>query len=698
MAQRLLPIVVLACLAVPAAAPAAASASPRGQAGAGGGVPDHHEVSNGGRQGQGGGEPPDGGRGPQGGGEPSDRGRGPQGGGEPPDRGGPPSSGEPPHEGGGSPSSGGQAHNRGGSPGGRGESAGHGGGGGGGAGESSQQAGAGHGRVQSPGSSSGRHADSSGNGSSNRGHPGKGASGPEPSGPVSGTKAQAPAVGAQSASTSDGSTSQAGGAISPTVAAQTASLAASPSQGAAAPAVGVAAPVASRQSAQAAGRVAPAGGRAGRAEARKASSRGPGASALATSPGVAGLVSGVSNGGVSTGGAGGRGAHRAADGANAASASSPIVTTITRIVGVVPTAVWLLVGVLCALALAFALRGALVAMRARRLERQRGELLEDVGLLQAALLPIAPARLGPVGTSAAYRPAEGPGAGGDFYDVFALADGQVGVVLGDVSGHGRQALPHTALVRFTLRAYLEAGLSPREALRTAGTVLERQLGGSFVTVVAATYQPRERILTYATAGHPPPVVLGPEPLPTVVVCSAPPIGAGMRTGTRQTVVSVPGGSRVCFYTDGLTEARVGRDLYGAERLTRALSDLGPGATASEVLARVVDETTTRPDDMAVCLLNVTGGSEQSTVLVEEIELDRTEVTAERVERFLIACGVQHGELAALTASAQAVAGKEGTVLMQLRPAEGSPEVTLVRDNIALLHGAQARRAGVGGLR
>ena len=697
MARRFVPIVVLACLAVPAAAPAAASASPRGQAGAGGGVPDHHEVSNGGRQGQGGGEPPGRGSGPQGGGEPPDRGRGPQGGGEPPDLGGPPSSGEPPQEGGGSPSSGGQAHNRGGSPGGRDGSAGQ-GRGGGGAGESSQQAGAGHGRVQSPGSSSGRHADSSGNGSSHRGHTGKGASGPEPSGPVSGTKAQAPAVGAQSASTSDWSASQAGGSTSPTVAAQTAPLAASPSQGAAAPAVGVAAPVASRQSAQAAGRVAASGGRAGRAEARKASSRGPGASALATSPGVAGLVSGVSNGGVSAGGAGGRGAHRAAASANAASASSPIVTTITRIVGVVPTAVWLLVGVLCALALAFALRGALVAMRARRLERQRGELLEDVGLLQAALLPIAPARLGPVGTSAAYRPAEGPGAGGDFYDVFALADGQVGVVLGDVSGHGRQALPHTALVRFTLRAYLEAGLSPREALSTAGTVLERQLGGSFVTVVVATYQPRERILTYATAGHPPPVVLGPEPLPTVVVCSAPPIGAGMRTGTRQTVVSVPGGSRVCFYTDGLTEARVGRDLYGAERLTRALSDLGPGPTASEVLARVVDETTTRPDDMAVCLLNVTGGSEQSTVLVEEIELDRTEVTGERVERFLIACGVQHGELAALTASAQAVAGKEGTVLMQLRPAEGSPEVTLVRDNVALLHGAQGRRAGVGGLR
>lgn len=377
---------------------------------------------------------------------------------------------------------------------------------------------------------------------------------------------------------------------------------------------------------------------------------------------------------------------------------SPIVTTITKIVGVVPTAVWALVGALCALALAFALRSRLVALRARRLERQRADLLEDVGLLQAALLPIPPARLGPVGTSAAYRPAEGPGAGGDFYDVFALEDGKLGVILGDVSGHGRLALPHTALVRFTLRAYLEAGLSPREALRTAGAALDRQLGGSFATVAVATYQPRERILVHSAAGHPPPIVLGTEPIPAVIVCSSPPIGTGMRTGTRQTVVSVPGRSQVCFYTDGLTEARVGRELYGTERLAGALADLGPRATAPDLLARVTDETTTRPDDMAVCLLSVEGGSQEPAVLIEELELDREEVASDRAERFLLACGVEQGELAELTSSARAVAGSSGTVLMQLRFADGSPEVTLLRDNIALLHGTHARRAGLGASR
>ncbi len=370
---------------------------------------------------------------------------------------------------------------------------------------------------------------------------------------------------------------------------------------------------------------------------------------------------------------------------------SPIVTTITRIVGVIPTLVWILIGVLSALALALAVRSRLAALRARRLERQRGELLEDVGLLQAALLPLPPARLGPVGTSAAYRPADGPGAGGDFYDVFALEDGQLAVIVGDVSGHGREALPHTALVRFTLRAYLEAGLSPRAAVQTAGDVLERQLGGSFVTVVAATYQPRERILTYACAGHPPPVVLGSRSIAPITVCSPPPIGAGMRTGTRQTVVSVPGRSQVCFHTDGVTEARVAGELFGAERLARTLAELGPQATASALLDQVAEETDARPDDMAACLLNVEGGAAAPTILVEELELDREEAAGDRIERFLLACGVQRREVAELMRSARVVAERAGTVVVELRLLDGPPEVALGRDNVALLHTSHVRR-------
>jgi hypothetical protein len=105
-------------------------------------------------------------------------------------------------------------------------------------------------------------------------------------------------------------------------------------------------------------------------------------------------------------------AKRATPGATLS--ASPIVRTFTKIVNVVPAPIRWVIAVLMLLVLASAVRSRLTARRARRLEVQRKHLLADVGLLQAALLPEPPARLGPVGTSAAYRPAEGPGAGGDF--------------------------------------------------------------------------------------------------------------------------------------------------------------------------------------------------------------------------------------------------------------------------------------------
>jgi hypothetical protein len=243
-------------------------------------------------------------------------------------------------------------------------------------------------------------------------------------------------------------------------------------------------------------------------------------------------------------------------------AQSQLVTTVTRFINVIPAFVRVVIAALILLALGLGISSRVASMRARRLGRQRSQLLEDVGLLQAALLPPAPPRVGPVATSSAYRPASGPGAGGDFYDVFALADGQLAVIVGDVSGHGRDALPQTTLVRYTLRAYLEAGMSPRTAIQMAAPVLERQLGDSFATVVLATYHPRDRTLVYACAGHPPPLIVGSEPLTLITACSSPPIGAGQPTGTRQTVVSLPGEALICLYTDGILDARVHGDLFG----------------------------------------------------------------------------------------------------------------------------------------
>lgn len=384
---------------------------------------------------------------------------------------------------------------------------------------------------------------------------------------------------------------------------------------------------------------------------------------------------------------------RAKRGSTQASRLPPVVRTITKIVSVVPLPLRILIGVLVALAIGLAARSRLAARRAKRLEQQRGALLADVGLLQAALLPGSPQRLGTVGTSTAYRPASGPAAGGDFYDLFALEDGRLAAIVGDVSGHGRQALPHTALTRFTLRAYLEAGFSPRESLATAGAALERQLGDSFATVAIATYQPRDRTLTYACAGHPQPMVLGSEPLAAVSAASAPPIGAGMQTGTRQSVISLPGAARVCLHTDGVTDARIGTELYGMQRLTRALAELGPDAGAEDLLDRVAAQTDAQPDDMAACLLDVPGGAESPRVLREELKLDAEQAQSARAEQFLLACGVPQRHVAGILGAAREEALRGGSALLEVRPAQGTDEPTvLVRpDNVAAIDAVKVRR-------
>ena len=367
--------------------------------------------------------------------------------------------------------------------------------------------------------------------------------------------------------------------------------------------------------------------------------------------------------------------------------SSPLVTTVTRIIGVVPTVLWLLMGALALAALAFATSSRLAERRVRRLDRQRRELLEDVGLLQAALLPELPGRLGAVATTAAYRPASGPGAGGDFYDVFALPEGLVAIVVGDVSGHGRDALPHTTLLRYTLRAYLEAGLDPREALRAAAPALERQLGGSFATVVLATYDPRERILTYSCAGHPHPLLTGLDPGEAIIAASAPPIGAGRPTGTRQTVLAVPGGALAAFYTDGVIEARVDGELYGQGRLAAELERLSAGeASAASLLDRVAEQTDRRPDDMAACVLGISGGDEAPRIISEQIELDGREAGHARAGRFLAAAGVPQAEIGRVLSGARAIAADHGSALLTIEAgeAEGSPLLTLTHDNVAPL--------------
>lgn len=308
----------------------------------------------------------------------------------------------------------------------------------------------------------------------------------------------------------------------------------------------------------------------------------------------------------------------------------------------------------------------LTALRARRLARQRADLLRDVGLLQTALLPPVPAVVGALRTSVAYRPAEGPGAGGDFYDALTLPGGRAAFILGDVCGHGRQALDRTAFMRYTLAAYLEAGLEPWQALQVAGPVIDEHLGGNFATVVLAVHDPRGGCLTHACAGHPAPIVVGPVRPEPVLAASSPPMGLALRTGVRQTTVPLPPGSVVCLYTDGLAEARTAGGILGRPRLGDILEELGRDATASAVIDRVAAEARLVTDDMATVVLSPTAGVTAGGFREERLEVNQQEVDEGLAERFLEACGVEDSRRSAAAAEARAWAGSHAAAVLHVR--------------------------------
>ena len=179
------------------------------------------------------------------------------------------------------------------------------------------------------------------------------------------------------------------------------------------------------------------------------------------------------------------------------------------------------------------------------------------------------------------------------------------MLVGDVAGHGQEALERTNAIRAGLHACLEAGMSPSAALASIG---ERAAESNerLTTVVVAVHDPGAGTLTYSSAGHPPPILTGPGAHEPLTVASSPPLGIG-RTGLRETSVPLRTGSVACLFTDGLLEARVGDGLFGRERLTAMVAELDPEEQADALLEFVVAAADEVPDDMAVFLIRPVSG-------------------------------------------------------------------------------------------
>jgi signal transduction histidine kinase/DNA-binding response OmpR family regulator/anti-sigma regulatory factor (Ser/Thr protein kinase) len=246
---------------------------------------------------------------------------------------------------------------------------------------------------------------------------------------------------------------------------------------------------------------------------------------------------------------------------------------------------------------------ALADAAASRLAAAREHRIADE--LQASLLPARSFDPDHLQVATFYRAGvEGTQVGGDWFDVIELGAGRTALVMGDVMGRGVRAAAVMGQLRSATRAYAHLDLPPADVLENLDAAV-RELGSDqIVTCVYAVYDPGERTLTYANAGHLPPLLLEPgKPVRRLLGSSSPPLGIG-QPGLVEECVELPTDAVLALYTDGLVERRDsdidsgvdalavlleqdGSDLEGLpERLVQALLPDGPDDDIAVLLARV----------------------------------------------------------------------------------------------------------------
>lgn len=180
--------------------------------------------------------------------------------------------------------------------------------------------------------------------------------------------------------------------------------------------------------------------------------------------------------------------------------------------------------------------------------------------------------------------------GGDFFDLFELPEGRVGIVVGDVSGKGAEAAAQTAMAKYMLRAFALRNPAPPSVLFHLNNALVQGLPEDrFITVVYGLLDPEERRVQMALGGHPSPLVYRAETADVEVVDPEGSIvGAFEDQQFDSAVIDLQEGDVLVAFTDGLLETRSGEEMYGRERIIESLARHAPGMEA-EALARLIYE-------------------------------------------------------------------------------------------------------------
>jgi PAS domain S-box-containing protein len=228
------------------------------------------------------------------------------------------------------------------------------------------------------------------------------------------------------------------------------------------------------------------------------------------------------------------------------------------------------------------------------------------GALQAAVLPKGLPSSERISLAAGYRAAsEGSQVGGDWYDAFELLAGRIALVVGDVAGHGVEAASTMAQMRNALRAHLFASLGPWESLRRLSTLIARQEPEAFATVICAELDPIAGEVTWATAGHPAPILVRADAASAALPGEpAPPIGCLEQSSAEplEHRFLLQPGDRLLMFTDGLVERR-GVDLdIGLTHLMILAEQACRGVHAEAACEAIFRDMLTGPHEDDVCLL------------------------------------------------------------------------------------------------
>ncbi|MFG2383731.1 SpoIIE family protein phosphatase [Streptomyces avermitilis] len=247
----------------------------------------------------------------------------------------------------------------------------------------------------------------------------------------------------------------------------------------------------------------------------------------------------------------------------------------------------------------------------RAVVTQHGALLAERTLadrLQHALLPL-PRRaqqLAGLRVDVAYLPAQsGIHVGGDWFSAIELPDGSALFVVGDVAGHGIDAVATMAQLRFTAKGMVITGSSLTGALtRLNALLLHTHDTNATATLVLARYEPERRCLVWAQAGHPPPLLLRAGGTRYLRRPKGMLLGAKAAPSYAEAEFHVEPGDRLLFYTDGLFERPSEGFDKGLDRLAEAALHLGtedPGVLSPLLNTMLEGE---RRDDVCVVAIHL----------------------------------------------------------------------------------------------